>query len=99
MMDGAADDALKIAGPRRTRIHLMVDVNPGVRRPVLSVHSYPVASVAHRHALGVVQVGQVLIRNLPDDSVHTRVPSDGSTVATPPWLITKSYPVSTARRG
>ena len=47
VMHRPVDDAFQVAGSRRTRIHPVVDVDPGVRRPVFGMHGQPVASVAH----------------------------------------------------
>ena len=48
----------------------MVDVDPGVRRPVVGVHGQLVAPIARRHALGAIEGGQVAIGELPEHSVH-----------------------------
>ena len=72
VMHRAVDDAFQIAGSRRTQIHPVVDVDPGVRRSVFGLHGQLVAPVAHRHALGAVQGGQIVVGHLPDHSVHLR---------------------------
>ena len=69
-MHCSVDDAFQVARSWRTRIHPVVDVDPGIRRPVVGVHGQLVAPVAPRHALGAVQGGQIVIGELPDDPVH-----------------------------
>ena len=69
-MHGRVDDAFEVARSWRTRMHPVVDVDPGIRRPFVGVHGQLVAPVARRYALGAVQGGQVVIGELPDDSVH-----------------------------
>ena len=68
----------------------VVDVDPGLRWPVFGVHGDPVTPVAHRDALGAVEVE----RSWSDNSQMTPctcVPSNGSTVATPRSLISQSW--------
>ncbi|EUA30153.1 hypothetical protein I553_4409 [Mycobacterium xenopi 4042] len=62
------------------------------------MHAEPIATVTHRHALGAVQRAQVIIGDLPQDTVHV-TPANGSTVATPRWLISHSWSASIAGRG
>ena len=69
-MQCPVDDAFEVTRSRRTRIHPVVDIDPGVRRTVVGVHGQLVTPVAQRHALGAVQGGQVVIGELPDDPVY-----------------------------
>ena len=72
VMQRPVDDAFQVAGSRRAQIHAVVDVDPGVRRPVFGLHGQLVAPVARRNAFGAVQGGQIVVGQLPDDSVYLR---------------------------
>ena len=72
VMQRPVDDAFQVAGSRWAQVHPVINVDPCVRRPVFALHGQLVAPVAHRNAFGAVQGGQIVVGQLPDDSVHLR---------------------------
>jgi hypothetical protein len=71
-MQGAVDDAFQVAGPWRTGVDPVVDVDPRLGRAVVGVHGEPVASIAHGNAFRAVEGGEIVIGQLPHHTVYRR---------------------------